>query len=103
MLEPVQPGSELPGGLVALHDGRGRMETPLWLPEQRALVFADGLTAPHGELLVWGTPWHEERTLPALRALLELPFEHVIVSHGDPVHDRAAYERALELAPWGEE
>jgi hypothetical protein len=25
--------------------------------------------------------------LPALRALLELPFEHVIVSHGDPVHN----------------
>jgi len=27
----------------------------------------------------------------------------VIVSHGDPVHDRAAYERALELPPWDEE
>jgi hypothetical protein len=22
------------------------------------------------------------------------------VSHGDPVHTRAAYERALELPPW---
>ena len=37
-LEPVQPGDELPGGLVALYEGRGRGETPLWLPEQRALV-----------------------------------------------------------------
>ena len=37
-LEPIEPGSELPGGLVALYDGRGRNETPLWLPEQRALV-----------------------------------------------------------------
>jgi hypothetical protein len=45
-LEPIEPGSELPGGLVALYDGRGRNETPLWLPEQRALVFADALTAP---------------------------------------------------------
>ena len=99
-LEEIEPGSELPGGLVALYDGRGRNETPLWLPEQRALVFADALTAPGGTLRVWSTPWHEERALPALRALLELPFEHVIVSHGDPVHDRAAYERALELAPW---
>lgn len=99
-LEPIEPGSELPGGLVALHDGRGRNETPLWLPEQRALVFADALTAPEGELRVWSTPWHEERALPALRALLELPFEHVIVSHGEPVHDRAAYEQALELAPY---
>ncbi len=99
-LDPIEPGSELPGGLVALYDGRGRNETPLWLPEQRALVFADALTAPEGELRVWSSPSHEERALPALRALLELPFEHVIVSHGQPVHDRAAYERALELPPW---
>jgi glyoxylase-like metal-dependent hydrolase (beta-lactamase superfamily II) len=102
-LEGIQPGSELPGGLVALYDGRGRNETPLWLPEQRTLVFADAMTAPAGELLVWSTPWHEERTVPALRALLELPFERVIVSHGEPVHDRAAYERGLELPPWAGE
>jgi glyoxylase-like metal-dependent hydrolase (beta-lactamase superfamily II) len=100
-LEPIEPGSELPGGLVALYDGRGRNETPLWLPEQRALVFADALTAPEGELRIWATP-HEERALSALKALLELPFEHVIVSHGEPLHDRAAYERALELPPWDE-
>ncbi len=99
-LEWIDPGSKLPGGLVALYDGRGRNETPLWLPEQRAIVFADALTAPRGELLVWATPWHQERVLPALRALLELPFEHVIVSHGEPVHTRADYERALELPPW---
>ena len=85
---------------MALYDGRNRMETPLWLPEQRALVFADALTSPEGDLRVWGTPWHEQRTLPALRALLELPFEHVIVSHGEPVHDRDAFERALRIEPW---
>ena len=99
-LEPIEPGDVLPGGLVALYDGRGRNETPLWLPEQRALVFADALTAPGGVLRLWETPWHEERALPALRALLELPFELVVVAHGEPVHDRAAYERALELAPY---
>jgi glyoxylase-like metal-dependent hydrolase (beta-lactamase superfamily II) len=99
-LEPIEAGSELPGGLVALYDGRGRNETPLWLPEQRALVFADALTAPDGELRVWASPWHRERALPALRALLELPFELVIVSHGEPVHDRAEYERALGREPW---
>jgi glyoxylase-like metal-dependent hydrolase (beta-lactamase superfamily II) len=99
-LEPIEPGSELPGGLVALHDGRGRNETPLWLPEQRALVFADGMTAPGGELRVWATNWYEERTLPAFRAMLDLPFELVVVSHGEPVHGRAAFERALEIDPW---
>jgi hypothetical protein len=100
-LKPIYPGSRLPGGIVALYDGRGRNETPLWLPEQRAIVFADALTAPAGELRVWATPWHEARALPALRALLELPFEHVIVSHGEPVHTRARLRacpraRALE-------
>jgi glyoxylase-like metal-dependent hydrolase (beta-lactamase superfamily II) len=99
-LEPVQPGDELPGGLRACYDGRGAAETPLYLPEQRALVFADGMTAPGGVLRVWFTPWHEERTLPALRALLALPFEHVLVSHGEPVHDRAEFEAALEREPW---
>jgi glyoxylase-like metal-dependent hydrolase (beta-lactamase superfamily II) len=102
-LEGIEPGSELPGGLLALYDGRGRNETPVWLPEQRTLVFADALTAPGGELRVWATPWHEERTLPALRALLELPFEQVIVSHGEPVHDRAAYETALTRPTWNGE
>ena len=96
-LEPIEPGSELPGRLVALYDGRGRNETPLWAPDRRALVFADALTERDGDLRVWGTPWHEERVLPALRAMLELPFEYVVVSHGEPVHDRAAFERALEL------
>jgi hypothetical protein len=99
-LVPIEPGNTLPGGLVALYDGRGRDETPLWLPEQRALVFADALTARGGELRVWGTPWHEERVLPALRELLDLPFEHVIVAHGDPVHTRTDYERALAIAPY---
>ena len=101
-LEEIEPGTELPGGLRALYDGRGRNETPLWLPEQQALVFSDALTAPDGELLIWDTP-HIDRARAALRELLELPFEHVIVAHGDPVHDRAAYERALELPPYAGE
>ena len=101
-LQPVLPGDRLPGGLQALYDGRGAAETPLYLPEQRALVFADGMTAPGGVLRASVTPWHEERTLPALRALLALEFEHVLVSHGEPVHDRAEFEAALEREPWSE-
>ncbi len=101
-LRPVQPGDVLPGGLLALHDGRGVAETPVHLPEQRALVFADALTAPDGVLRVWATPWHEERTLPALRALLALDFEHVLVSHGEPVHDRGEFVAALDREPWSD-
>ena len=101
-LESIEPGVELPGGLLALYDGRYRMETPLWLPDQRALVFADALTERDGQLLVWGSRGHEERVLPALRKMLELPFEHVIISHGEPIHSRRAFERALELPPFEE-
>jgi glyoxylase-like metal-dependent hydrolase (beta-lactamase superfamily II) len=99
-LDTIRPGSVLPGGAVALYDGRGRQETPLWLPEQRTIVFADALTAQGGGLRVWATPWHDERVLPALRVLLELPFERVIISHGEPVHGREEYEKALERCPW---
>ena len=99
-LEEIEPGSVLPGGFVALYDGRWRMETPLWLPEHRTIVFADALTERDGVLYVWNSPAHEKRALPALREMLELPFERVIISHGEPVHDRAAFERALELPPW---
>jgi hypothetical protein len=99
-LTPVYPGDILPGGLIALTDGRGGMERPLYLPEQRAIVFADGMTAPGGVLRVWWSPIHESSTLPALRAMLDVPFEHVLVSHGEPVHSRADFEAALEREPW---
>ncbi len=53
-LTPIGADLVLPGGLVALYDGRGRAETPLWLPEQKVIVFGDALTERGGELLVWG-------------------------------------------------
>jgi hypothetical protein len=99
-LQPILPGDVLPGCLVALSDGRDGMERPIYLPEQRAIVFADGMTAQDGTLRIWWTPVLERRTLPALRALLELPFEHVLVSHGEPVHTRADFEKALEIEAW---
>lgn len=99
-LTPVRAGDELPGGLRALYDGRGSMETPLYLPEQRALVFADGMTAPGGVLRVWWSPVLEHGVLPALHAMLALPFERVLVSHGEPVHTRVEFEAALAREPW---
>jgi len=102
-LEPIIADSVLPGGLVALYDGRGRLETPLWLPKHRVIVFGDALTERDGELRVWDSrAGHEKRELPALRAMLDLPFERVIISHCDnePVHSRAEFEKALRQPPW---
>ena len=101
-LEPVAADSRLPAGAIALYDARGRLETPFWLPEQKVIVFGDALTERSGELRVWNSPWHEKRELPALRAILELPFERVVISHADedPVHTRSEFEHALELPPW---
>jgi hypothetical protein len=46
------------------------------------------------------TPTYETHVLPALRAMLALPFEHVLVSHGEPGHTRADFEVALARDPW---
>ena len=102
-LEPLVADVTLPGGLVALYDGRGRLETPMWLPLHRTIVFGDALTERKGELRVWDCRFGQaKRELPALRAMLDLPFERVIISHCDeePVHTRADFEHALELPPY---
>ena len=102
-LEPIIGDSVLPGGLTALYDGRGRLETPIWIPGHRIIVFGDALTERNGELRVWDCrAGHEKRELPALRAMLELPFERVVISHCDeePVHPRADFEKALQRPPW---
>lgn len=96
----IQPGQTLPGGLLPLRDPRGWHERPLFLPDQRTLVFGDGMTERHGTLRVWMSPTHGERALPDMRAMLDLPFERVIISHGEPVHTRAEFEAALALPPW---
>ncbi len=99
-VQTILPTRELPGGLLAFRDPRGWNETPLWLPESRTMVFGDALTERAGVLRVWMSPTHEERALPDLRATLDLPFTRVIISHGEPVHTREAFERALELPQW---
>jgi glyoxylase-like metal-dependent hydrolase (beta-lactamase superfamily II) len=101
--QSVTAGDRLPGGVLALDDGRGKGELPLWIPSHRALVFADAVIArPNGALRVWWAPGYRERVLPALRALLHLPVERVLVSHGPSVRagGRAALAQALERPPW---
>ena len=85
--------------VLAVDDEPATLEVVRVSLEERGFLV---LTAPDGELLIWDTP-HMDRARAALRELLELPFELVIVAHGEPVHDRAAYERAFELPAWAGE
>lgn len=48
---------------------------------------------------VFGRRFSTERSVRS-RALLELSFEQVIISHGEPVHCRAEYEKSLQRDPW---
>jgi hypothetical protein len=99
-LEKILPGEALPGGLMPFRDPRGWSETPLWLPEHKTLVFGDALTERNGVLRVWMSPTHDERAIPDLRAMLGLPLERVVISHGAPLHTREALESALGRPPW---
>ena len=76
---------------ASLRNGSGRLRVD-------DCYSADALT-PHGELLVRSTPWRKERVLPALRDLLKLSFEKIIVAHGYPVHTRSDFEQPLERPP----
>jgi hypothetical protein len=84
-------------------------ETMVWLPEHRALVPGDRLLgADGGGLRLCPPSWlrylesgiDEEELRQALRRLLDLPVELVLVSHGEPVlaNGRAGIERALRAA-----
>ena len=74
-----------------------------WLAEHGALVSGDVLLgADAGGVRVCPDSWLGERTTPeaireALRPLLDLPVERLLVSHGEPVlaDGRAALEEAL--------
>ena len=95
----------LPSGVTAFRVPRGG-EVMYWLEEPRALVPGDRLLgAPGGGVRLCPESWL--RYLPsgitraelreALRPLLELPVEMVLVSHGQPVleNGHAALEQAL--------
>lgn len=83
------PGDALPGGVQAFPTVVAG-EVVFWLPEQRALVPADGIDGVPGGLCLQPDSWLAEGVTPqaqrdALKPLLELPIELVLVSHGEPV------------------
>jgi glyoxylase-like metal-dependent hydrolase (beta-lactamase superfamily II) len=95
------PGDALPGGVEAFDAGRA-FEVVFWLPELRAVVTGDAiLGARGGGVRVVPDSWLGERDPREVReklsALLELPVERVLVTHGEPVlsDGRKALEGAL--------
>jgi glyoxylase-like metal-dependent hydrolase (beta-lactamase superfamily II) len=92
-------GDELPGGIRAFRTARAA-EVVYWLPEQRALAVGDVLLG--SPLRLCPERWLGKQTHADLRAalqpLLELPVEHVLVSHGEPVVNGGARALAAVLA-----
>ena len=86
----VAGGDELFGGIVAYEMERDD-EIALWLSAQRVLLFGDAMVRrTDGELRICPESWTQPEGGPArlralLRDLMELPVEHVLVSHGPPV------------------
>jgi hypothetical protein len=107
----IDPDAELPGGVTAHRIGKPRrQEMPLHLPSHRALVFGDAVAEVDGSLRVWADRkidqkverFYRERFNPTLEPLLELDFERVLVTHGQPVMKDAKDElrAALQRNPW---
>jgi hypothetical protein len=107
----LRPGTELPAGVTAHRIGKPRrFETPLHVPSHRALVFGDAVAETGGALRVWSDRrvddgverFYRERFNPTLAPLLELDFERVLVTHGQPVlgDGRKALRSALRRKPW---
>ena len=109
--QQIDPAVPLPGGVTAHAIGKPRRyETPLHLPSHGALVFGDAIAETDGRLVMWSadkvdakvTSFYKERFAPTLEPLLDLPFDAVLVTHGQPLlkGGKEALRRALRTKPW---
>jgi hypothetical protein len=107
----IEPGVALPGGVTAHQIGKPRRyEMPLHLPSHDALVFGDAIAETDGRLVMWSADkvdakvdsFYRQRFAPTLEPLLELPFDSVLVTHGQPVMEggKEALRSALASTPW---
>jgi hypothetical protein len=107
----IEPGVPLPAGVTAHTIGKPRRyEMPLHVPGHRALALGDSVVEADGELRVWATDkidskverFYRERFNPTLEPLLELDFDAVLPTHGQPAltGGKRALKEALEAKPW---
>lgn len=98
---PFTVDDPLPGGIRAIQ--ADREEIALWIPSHRALAVGDVLLGDtEGGVRVAPDDWFAEGTDPqafraAMRPLLELPIERILVGHGRPVLDDARAKLAAAL------
>jgi glyoxylase-like metal-dependent hydrolase (beta-lactamase superfamily II) len=99
--DAFREGDPLPGGIEAFPTARAA-EVVYWLPAHRALVPGDALLGDaEGGIRLCPQSWlPQNRTqaqlAEALRPLLELPVDRILLSHGQPVLTNA--QRALAAA-----
>jgi hypothetical protein len=107
----IDPGVPLPAGVTAHTIGKPRRhETPLHLPSHKALVFGDAVAESGGRLVVWASEkidakverFYRERFNPTREPLLELDFDTVLATHGQPLTSggKRALREALDSKPW---
>jgi hypothetical protein len=86
------PVLEEPPAGIGVRPGFFAEERAFWLPAHRAVVLGDAYVDGQSAPLEWAT---DDPDAPArLRALLELPFELVLPTHGE-VTDRATFEASV--------
>ena len=93
--DPFELGASLPAGIQTQEP----REVVYWIPEHRALVAGDVLLTDRAggvRLTPWLGDQPPEELRDAVRPLLELPVDLVLLAHGGPFeHGRDALERAL--------
>ena len=93
--DPFELGGPLPAGIQTQEP----REVVYWIPEHRALVAGDVLLTDRAggvRLTPWLGDQPPEELRDAVRPLLELPVDLVLLAHGGPVENgRDALERAL--------
>jgi hypothetical protein len=99
---PYEVGEDLPGD-VEPQVGGYPDEATLWIREHSALVIGDAFLGGARGFRLQPESWlaegvTREELREQLRALLELPVELLLPTHGDPIEDDAkgVLERALE-------
>jgi hypothetical protein len=107
----IDPAVPLPAGVTAHAIGKPRRyETPLHVPSHSALVFGDAVAETEGRLVMWSADkvdakvdrFYRERFAPTLEPLLDLDFDRVLVTHGQPVmkNGKKALANGLRAKPW---